>query len=59
MLMLSVFDVVASDVSLASPGDACDEYVVVFGNAPAAAISIAKAAFNMLVTRTYICTRMK
>ena len=55
MLMLSVFAVAACVASVATPCDVC-AYVVVSGNANVAAISTVAAAFNIFVTRTYMCT---
>ena len=57
MLMLSVYTVATCDASAATLGDAC-AYVVVFGDDIAAAISIDVVAFNIFVTRPYICTRI-
>ena len=56
MLLLSGFVAVVGDASDATDGDAC-AFVVVSGNAATATISNVAIAFNIFVTRTYICTR--
>ena len=55
MLMLFVFLVAASDDSATTFGDAAT-FVVVSSNV-ATAISTVVVAFNIFVTRAYICTR--